>query len=312
MSQNNNILILGNGYIGNYLFNHLTDNGFSVQIKSRNNLDYHDMSVLLKYLLNANIVTVINCSGFTGKPNVDQAELEKEECWNLNTIVPYKINQLCDEYKVDYIHVSTGCLYDGYDKEWSEEDTPNFGLFQNHSSFYSKSKHAYENLAKDLNGVVLRIRMPFGQDNSHRNYFTKIKKYENLLNLVNSKTYIPDLCNFVEKILKDSRKNGFYLSGRYTYNVTNPEPLKTEEICEILKSYGMHNSAWKLGDRSQLKAYANRSNCVLDTKKLQEIFPIRTEKEAIIECCEQIIAEQKERLKKRQEMAEAELYKIYD
>jgi hypothetical protein len=90
--------------------------------------------------------------------------------------------------------------------------------------------------------------------------------------------------------------NDTYWIRRETYNITNPEPLKTEEICEILKSYGMHNSNWKLGDRSQLKAHANRSNCVLDTSKLQEIFPIRTEKQAIIECCEQIVADQKARI----------------
>lgn len=299
IQNNNNILILGKGYIGNYLFNHLQSKGFNVQIKARKDLDYHNIPLLNKYILNADINTIINCSGFTGKPNVDQAELEKEECWKLNTIVPFQINQLCNQNDVNYIHVSTGCLYDGYDKEWTEEDTPNFGLFQNHSSFYSKSKHAYENLAKDLNGIVLRIRMPFGQDHSHRNYLTKIKQYDNLLNLVNSKTYIPDLCGVVEHILEMMATDfTIYWSGRYTYNVTNPEPLKTEEICEILKSYGMHNSNWKLGDRSQLKAYANRSNCVLDTRKLQELYPIRTEKQAIIECCENIIAENNERREK--------------
>jgi hypothetical protein len=67
--------------------------------------------------------------------------------------------------------------------------------------------------------------------------------------------------------------------------------MKTEEICELLESYGMHNSNWKFVDRSKLKAYANRSNCVLDTKKMLDIFPIRTERQAIIDCCEHIIAE---------------------
>jgi len=311
MNQSNNILILGKGYIGNYLFNHLQSKSFDIQIKSRNDLDYHDMSVLKKFILNNDIKTVINCSGFTGKPNVDQAELEKEECWKLNTTVPLEINRACDSLGIYYIHVSTGCLYDGYDKEWSEKDTPNFGLFQNYSSFYSKSKHAYENLAKDLKGIVLRIRMPFGQDNSYRNYLTKIKNYNNLLNLVNSKTYIPDLCDFVQ-CLVSTVDNDTYWVRRETYNITNPEPLKTEEICKILKSYGMHNSYWKLVDRSQLKAHANRSNCVLDTRKLQEIFPIRTEKQAIIECCERIVADQKERLKKQQEISKDELYKIYE
>lgn len=291
--KHNNILILGKGYIGGYLFNHLKSQSFMVDSRSRKELDYHDISELRKFIFNNDIKTIINCFGFTGNPNVDQAELEKEECWKLNTVIPLEINRLCDAMGVCYIHVSTGCLYDGYDKEWSEKDTPNFGLFQNHSSFYSKSKHAYENLAEDLKGIVLRIRMPFGQDISRRNYFTKIKQYSDLLNLTNSKTYIPDLCDFVQSLVSNLGES--YWDGREIYNVTNPEPLKTEEICEILKIYGMHNSNWKLVDRSKLKAYANRSNCVLDTRKLQEIFPIRTEKQAIIEYCEQIVTDHKKR-----------------
>jgi dTDP-4-dehydrorhamnose reductase len=290
MSQKHNkILILGKGYVGNYLYTHLKSHSFEVEIRSKNEMDYHDTSTLKKFIFNNEIKTIINCSGFTGKPNVDQAELEKEECWKLNTTVPLEINRLCDSMGLHYIHISTGCLYDGYDKEWSEEDTPNFGLFQNYSSFYSRSKHAYENLAKDLKGVVLRIRMPFGQDSSYRNYIEKIRKYDDLLNLVNSKTYIPDLCNFVQHIINNLDEK--YWNGRETYNVTNPKPMKTEEICELLKSYGMHNLNWKFVDRSKLKAYANRSNCVLDTKKIQGIYPIRTEKQAIIDCCESIIAE---------------------
>lgn len=285
--KHNKILILGKGYIGNYLFSHLKSHLFEVEIRSKNEMDYHDTSVLRKFIFNNGITTIINCSGFTGKPNVDQAELEKEECWKLNTIVPLEINRLCDEMGLYYIHISTGCLYDGYDKEWSEEDIPNFGLFQNYSSFYSKSKHAYENLSKDLKGIVMRIRMPFGQDSSYRNYIEKIRKYDDLLNLVNSKTYIPDLCDFVEFTVNNLDEN--YWNKREIYNVTNPEPMKTEEICELLKSYEMNNLNWKFVDRSKLKAYANRSNCVLDTAKIQGIYPIRTEKQAFIECCESIL-----------------------
>lgn len=289
MKQNNKILILGKGYVGGYLYNHLLETAYAVEIKSREELDYHDPSKLSKYILNNNFNCVINCSGFTGRPNVDQAELEKEECWKLNVIVPLSINQLCHSLDINYLHISTGCLYDGYDKAWTETDVPNFGLFQNHSSFYSRSKHAFENLSQGLRGIVLRIRMPFGLDISHRNYFTKIKSYPSLLNLFNSKTYIPDLCKFVQTLIGDDYNSW---KGREIYNVVNPEPLKTEEVCEILKLYDMHNSNWKFVERSGLKAYANRSNCVLDTTKSSQVYHMLTEKNAIFEYCKYITSKQ--------------------
>jgi dTDP-4-dehydrorhamnose reductase len=286
MKPNYNILILGKGYVGNYLSEHLTSVGYRNFLKSRKELDYHDSRELNKFILNHGVNHIINCSGFTGRPNVDQGELEKEDCWNLNVVVPLNINKICEKLNVNYLHISTGCLYDGYDKQWSERDAPNFGLFQNHSSFYSKSKHAFENLSKDLKGVVLRIRMPFGKDFSNRNYFTKIKQYPKLLNLVNSKTYIPDLCVFVEKLLGE---DFYFWTDRQIYNVVNPDALKTEEVCGILKKYGLHNSNWKFVDRSELKTYANRSNCVLHTSKSSVIHNMMTEKQALIDYCEFVV-----------------------
>jgi len=286
MRPSNNILILGNGYVGGYLYRHLSSKNYQVDIKSRKELDYHESATLSKYILNNDINCIINCSGFTGRPNVDQAELEKQECWKLNVEIPLEINKLCDALDINYLHVSTGCLYDGYDKDWSEEDTPNFGLFQNYSSFYSKSKHAFENLSKNFRGMLLRIRMPFGLDISHRNYLTKIKSYPQLLNLVNSKTYIPDLCEFVEKLFGDTYTPWI---GRTIYNLVNPNPLKTETVCAILKEYGMHDSNWSYVDRSMLKAYANRSNCVLDSRKSRHIHEFKPEELAIREYCHYII-----------------------
>jgi dTDP-4-dehydrorhamnose reductase len=285
MNQNN-ILILGGGYVGNNLFNHLTTQGFSVQIKSSKDLNYHDIHVLGKYILNSSITTIINCSGFTGKPNIDEAELKKELCWELNVISPLLINQLCDKMGINYLHISSGCIYDGYHKEWSETDPSNYGLFQNYSSFYSKSKHAFEILSTELKGIVLRIRMPFHHDSSYRNYITKIRKYDNLIDYQNSKTYIPDLCNFIENLFI---KKPYFWKGKEIYNVVNPEPLWTREVCHIMKKYGFQNNNWKFVDIGNLPIATSRSNCVLHSGKSREIYEMKWEHEALEECFSKII-----------------------
>lgn len=287
----NNILILGDGYVGRNLHVHLTRQGFSVTTKSSEELDYHDEKVLGKYILNSGITTIINCSGFTGRPNIDEAEIKKELCWKLNVVSPLKINQLCDKFGINYLHISSGCVYDGYEKAWSETDTPNYGLFQPHSSFYSKSKHAFENLSENLRGIVLRIRMPFHHDSSHRNYISKIRGYDNLIQYKNSKTYIPDLCRFVENIF--NKKETFW-KGREIYNIVNPEPLYTAEVCDIMREYGFQNNNWKFVRLDQLQIATSRSNCILNGDKSREIYELKTEDAALRECFQILIKNQKD------------------
>jgi dTDP-4-dehydrorhamnose reductase len=287
--NNNNILILGKGYMGKAIQNRL-----GCQLQSSKELNYHDPTTLRKFILNNDIKIVINCSGFTGRPNVDEAETKKELCWELNVLSPLRVNRLCNELDVKYIHISSGCIYEGYHSDWSELDKPNFGLFQNHSSFYSKSKHAFEIFSEDLSNIILRIRMPVGHDISGRNYLTKISKYTNLIDYLNSKTYIPDLCEVVYKLCFDNIK----LNSREIINVVNPEPLTTGKVCEIMKKYGFHNSNWKFVPLSELGTVANRSNCVLNSEKVNRIHQMLTETEMI----EKIYKERKEDSENRRKM----------
>jgi dTDP-4-dehydrorhamnose reductase len=268
----NNILILGKGYIGRAVQKRL-----QCDIKSSGEMDYHNPAILRKYLLNNGVKIVINCSGFTGRPNVDEAELKKELCWDLNVISPLRVNRVCNELDIKYVHVSSGCIYDGYFKEWEEGDVPNFGLFQQHSSFYSKSKHAFETVSKDLAGVILRIRMPLGHETSSRDYLAKIRNYDNLIDYRNSKTYIPDLCEVIHKLCY----NIWIASNRQIINVVNPSPLNTSEVCEIMKKYGYHNDNWNFVSLSDLKISTGRSNCVLNPSSVMSIHRMMDETEAI-------------------------------
>lgn len=133
--KNSKILILGRGFIGTFLWFHLLDQ--TPVIANTEHVNYHEIAELHTYLLNNDIGVVINASGFTGRPNVDEAEFKKELCWKLNVSSPLDINKLCNDLDVKYIHISSGCIYDGHEKVFNEDDKPNFGLFDE-SSFTQK------------------------------------------------------------------------------------------------------------------------------------------------------------------------------
>lgn len=271
---NDKILILGNGYIGNILSNYLGGLG---ELLGSKDFNYHDTKLLFRYCLNKEVKCIINCSGFTGKPNVDEAEDKKELCWRLNVESPLNINRLCDYYGIRYIHISSGCIYNGYEKDYSETDVPNFGMFD-HSSFYSKTKHEFERLASIYANTILRIRMPICDDLTNpRNYLHKILKYPKLIDKRNSKTYIPDLCKFIGELLYADR--GIKTDG--IYNVVNDNPLTTKRVIQIINSFNKIQWHPEWVNEEDLNLKAPRSNCVLDNTKATQFMKFMTEEEVL-------------------------------
>ena len=263
-----NILILGKGYIGNYLNDRLQKVA-TVDFENRRWFNYTKLNVLDRRFKDKKYDYVINCSGFTGRPNVDQGEDEQELCYELNTFAPLRVSSACKLHDINYIHISSGCIYNGYEKQYTEEDEPNFGLFNEESSTYSKSKHAYE-LGSD-HGLTLRVRMPFCDQLHERSILTKLLNYDNLVNYVNSKTYIPDLLDFIELLIKGS----YSTKTKSLLNFVNPKPLATDSITEIMKAQGLYNTNWEWVLFEELNTKANRSNCILSTEKLEKEYEFK-------------------------------------
>ena len=259
------ILILGYGYVGGYLYTELKKKHDVVIIK-KDFLDYTNSKDLIKFLKSSAFDYVINTFGFTGRPNVDEGELKPELCYELNTLAPLKLSAICQCFDINYIHISSGCIYTNYEKEYNEYDEPNFGFFNEESSTYSKSKHAFE-LGCD-HGLILRVRMPFCDKLHDRSYLTKIKKYNNLIDLKNSKTYIPQLLDFVGKIIQENIET----KEKDIVNFVQPNPLLTSDVTKIMEECKVFNSDWSWVQFEELNCIANRSNCVLSTDKLKNKY----------------------------------------
>jgi dTDP-4-dehydrorhamnose reductase len=258
----NKILILGRGFIGTHLNNFLNDKNHNVFFASQDIIDYKSDYKLAKFIRDNNFYVVINCSGYTGVPNVDACELNKDLCWLYNVVAPNTIDKVCSDYNIKCVHISSGCIYSGYDTEYSEIDIPNFGLYSNVSSFYSKCKHAFETIFNKNHSAIFRIRMPFTNTKENKNYLYKILKYDNLISFKNSFTNVYDLCLFTEKFITE-----FYSPG--IFNVVNPGPMDAKEVVDIFKKHNKVNPNWNFVDISDLNIIAGRSNCVLSTNKIK-------------------------------------------
>jgi dTDP-4-dehydrorhamnose reductase len=212
---------------------------------------------------------LINSAGYTGKPNVDACETDKTNCLFGNAILPGRIAEACESTNTPWGHVSSGCIYTGSrddGSEFTEADAPNFTFRHNNCSFYSGTKALGEEILKNADNVYLwRLRIPFDNIESPRNYLTKLIRYENLLEASNS---ISQLDEFVAATFACWEKRVPF----GTYNVTNPGYVTTREVVELIKESGLSTKTFNFfKDESEFMAKAAktpRSNCIMSSGKL--------------------------------------------
>src|SRR4051812_1881697 len=170
-------LLGGSGYVGQAYQALLSAKNIPFRNLRRAEVDYTNPSVLSAALRRDKPEFLINAAGYTGKPNVDACELHKSECLFGNSVLPGIIAQACSDAGVPWGHVSSGCIYTGSRPDgtgFTEEDEPNFTFRQNNCSFYSGTKALGEEvLAMAPQCYIWRLRIPFDNVDSPRNYLTK-------------------------------------------------------------------------------------------------------------------------------------------
>ena len=283
------ILIFGHGFVGQHLTRYLQSKTLKVVCLSRAEFNYFNLSLVKTKIQELKPKVVINCSGMTGKPNVDACENEKDKCMIYNSVLPIILELATKECSIPFINISSGCIYTGYEKDYTEEDVPNFGLYTASSSTYSKSKHLAEITLDKKHTTVFRLRMPFCKYNSPRNYLNKLLNYDNLISYKNSMTNLEDFCIFVEKFIVQQ----YHVTNPGIYNVVNPFALEAKQIVLILKEYGLQNLNWKFVEIENLCLKANRSNCVLSTEKIDKLGLRLPQARQSIELCASALSLQK-------------------
>lgn len=277
------LLIGANGYIGNEFLKYLEADNIPYNCFGSRNYDYRFWK---EHVSRYDIV--INVAGYTGKPNVDVCESNKDKAIMDNVFFPEILAQACEANGNKLFHVSSGCIYNGYDKDFSEEDEPNFSFKQNNCSFYSGTKAmAEERLIEYENVWIGRLRIPFDEFESPRNYITKLMNYDTLLNLRNSLSHKEDFVSLCMSIINEDVETGIY-------NICNHGSMNAEEVCYLLNKYKVTDKKFEFFDSLETfntGVIAPRSNCILNTDKIGRLFYVRTIQEAMEESISNYIKE---------------------
>lgn len=247
------VLFGSSGYVGGKF-----KEAFKFETPSSGEVDLTDHLELYRYLKLTKPQRVINCAGFTGKPNVDQCEDPDIQPLVIDGNIKIAINlaNVCSKLEIPWGHVSSGCIFTGTGTQWFEEDAePNFWF--DTGSFYSTTKAIAEKLIKNKNGHIWRLRIPFDEIPDKRNYITKLLTYDKVFGAENSLSHLGD---FVQACMTSFE----YQPG--VYNMTNPGYLFFEEVLSILKKH--LPEAQHLEQIPFPKLKATRSNCVLKGSKL--------------------------------------------
>jgi len=280
-------LIGSTGYVGS-AFRELLDNEDAPYVTlSGREVAAQSKKAFAEKLGDSKASFLVNCAGYTGKPNVDACELDKGNCLDGNAVLPGIIREVCADLGIGWGHVSSGCIFGGERPGgggWKEDDAPNFSFRRPPCSFYSGTKALGEEVLgwkevdrgndawaawlheSEPEGYVWRLRIPFNHLDSPRNYLSKLQNYATLLQATNSLSQLQDFVAACYACVEKKIPYGIY-------NVTNPGSVSTRQVVERIRKSGVCQKDFRFfedeDDFMSKAAKTPRSNCVLDSSKLK-------------------------------------------
>ncbi len=282
------VLVGSTGYVGSAFKALLQSKGVEFQTLSGREMASGSKAAFASSLKDMSASFLINCAGYTGKPNVDACELDKGNCLDGNSVLPGLIREVCSDLSIGWGHVSSGCIFGGERPGgggWKEDDAPNFSFRKPPCSFYSGTKALGEEVLgwreserdgdwpawdhEDApEGYVWRLRIPFNEVDNPRNYLTKVQTYATLLEARNSLSQLEDFVTACWECVAKKVPYGIY-------NVTNPGSVTTSEVVETIKKLGVNDKQFQFfeseDDFMSKAAKTPRSNCVLDSARLASV-----------------------------------------
>jgi nucleoside-diphosphate-sugar epimerase len=119
--------------------------------------------------------------------------------------------------------------------------------------------------------------MPFGPDNLDKNLLMKLYNYDRLVDFENSMTNLEELAEAVCWFVENEPLPGIY-------NAVNPGGIKTHQVAQMLGLVKPYFTAEEWAS----KGLTPRSNCVLNTDKMQAVFKFRPITESLIDAIDKI------------------------
>jgi nucleoside-diphosphate-sugar epimerase len=231
--MNNNIIILGNGFLGTSIYNYLIKENYNVKIYNRHNLD--DLNL---YLNKHNNNYLINCSGI-GHPSL----LDKNP-YEYNNEVNYikDVLKIVNKHKLFLIHYSSAAAC-GYNYDFEEKIYP---LSQN-NTLYGSLKCNVENIISinisNNNFVILRLFSVYGIGLKKQLFYDLFQKYHKLDHIFKLNSLL-DERNFIS-INDVLESTVFILNNKINSNIINISHNKPIKISSaIIIGYSILNKIY--------------------------------------------------------------------
>ena len=254
------ILVTGaSGQLGSDVVKDLNSNELTAIPTTHETLDITNKDAVVNFFSNEKIDAVIHCAAWT---NVDLAEDEAEECFDVNANGTKNIADSCETHNIPLLYISTDYVFDGSGKDPWKIDSP-----VNPVNQYGRSKCYGEYYVRKLDKhFIVRTSWVYGANG--KNF---VKTMLNLsetraeLNVVfdqiGSPTYTSDLAPLLREMITTDRYG--------TYHAHNEGYCSWSEFAtEIMKQSGRKTKIVPI-DSASYPAKAKRpSNSRLDTDNL--------------------------------------------
>jgi 3,5-epimerase/4-reductase len=260
----------GKGWIGQQFCDVLTLRGINIVHSQCRADDEFSVEAEILQITPDRVISLIGRTSGPGFTTIDYLEQKGKVRENIkdNLFGPIVLAALCQRYKVHLTYLGTGCIFDGYkineSTGYTESDKPDFfgSSYSVVKGFTDRLMHLYDDSVLNV-----RIRMPIVANPHPKNFITKIMTYKKICSIPNSMTVLPELI----PMAVDMMING--ITG--TINLTNPGLISHNEILEMVKEIIDPNLVWENFTREEQSKIllADRSNNLLNTNKLKELYP---------------------------------------
>jgi len=232
------IVVLGRGFLGKAF----EKAGF--EVRGKEFVIEENIAELINYDV------IINC---IAKSNTRWCEKNFEPALYSNAIIPKALSSFCKETNKKFVHISTGCLYDG------EEDLHDEQSFIAAHCNYTVTKWAGEKFCSELD-LILRPRLLFADYEDKNNLLCKLSNFNKYVVEENSYTSV-DIIVEATKALLTANKYGIY-------NVCCDGHASVALLAKWLGLKGEPMSGKELIDSQKLYLV----NCVMDISKLKSVY----------------------------------------
>ena len=183
-------LVFGTGKVALHLSRNDT------QLIPRKVCDITDIDHVAQVVRDFKPKTVINCAA---KTNLEYCQDHKDEAYRVNTIGALNVLQVCSDTSVKFVHISSGCLFDGNDKIFDEESEPDPKVWYTWTKKWADEyirEFGYENY------LILRPRQLISAVPNPSNLLTKFlsKDYIPAIHEENSITCIEDFAGMLNHL----------------------------------------------------------------------------------------------------------------